>query len=144
MFLICPWPYDLLNRVFTVKCTVCLAEYHKEDILRVLPYCGHSFHATCIDKWLQQHSTCPVCRISLRELPEKKQMQPMFSSAVRFQYDTVSLGANSCHCMSTGQRVGPIQERGGVAAGETVSILIEGSRTVKDSGNKHVESPSDT
>ncbi|XP_058182575.1 RING-H2 finger protein ATL8-like [Rhododendron vialii] len=126
------------------QCTVCLAEYHKEDILRVLPYCGHSFHATCIDKWLQQHSTCPVCRISLRELPEKKQMQPMFSSAVRFQYDTVSLGANSCHCLSTGQRVGPIQERGGVAAGETVSILIEGSRTVKDSGNKHVESPSDT
>lgn len=126
------------------QCTVCLAEYRKDDILRILPYCSHSFHSTCIDKWLQQHSTCPVCRISLRELPEKKQMQPMFSSAVRFHYDTVSLDANSCHCLSIVQRVGPIQDRGGVEAGESISILVEDSQTIKDSGNKHVESPSNT
>ncbi|KAL7244821.1 hypothetical protein ACSBR2_000222 [Camellia fascicularis] len=57
---------------YWTMCTICLAEYHKEDILRILLFCRHSFHAACIDKWLQQHSTCPVCRISLLEFLEKK------------------------------------------------------------------------
>ena len=37
-----------------------------EDMLRVLPTCGHAFHINCIDVWLRQHSACPVWRISLR------------------------------------------------------------------------------
>ncbi|KAK4435901.1 E3 ubiquitin-protein ligase ATL9 [Sesamum alatum] len=87
------------------QCTVCLSEYHEEDTLRILPLCRHSFHATCIDVWLQQHSTCPVCRISLRELPERKWfMQPMFSSAVRSQYTMQSVNAHYCHCMANGDR----------------------------------------
>ncbi|KAL9307410.1 putative transcription factor C2H2 family [Arabidopsis thaliana] len=32
------------------------------DIVRVLPHCGHQFHAFCIDKWFQLCSTCPSCR----------------------------------------------------------------------------------
>ncbi|KAI9070470.1 hypothetical protein K1719_047568 [Acacia pycnantha] len=39
---------------------ICLSEYQGEDVLRILPCCGHFFHATCIDVWLQQHSTCPL------------------------------------------------------------------------------------
>ncbi|KAI4384363.1 hypothetical protein MLD38_002530 [Melastoma candidum] len=58
------------------QCTVCLSEYRHGDMLRILPNCGHSFHATCIDIWLQEHSTCPVCRVSLREFPEKSQPKP--------------------------------------------------------------------
>ncbi|KAG6402207.1 hypothetical protein SASPL_139082 [Salvia splendens] len=84
------------------QCSICLSEYHGEDSLRFLPLCGHSFHAACIDIWLQQHSTCPVCRVSLRELPEKKWfMQPMFSSAVRSQQP---VNAHYCHCMANGPR----------------------------------------
>jgi hypothetical protein len=45
---------------------VCLEEYEAKDVVRVLPACGHAFHATCIDAWLRQHPTCPVCRASLR------------------------------------------------------------------------------
>uniref|UniRef100_A0A5B7CD19 RING-type E3 ubiquitin transferase n=1 Tax=Davidia involucrata TaxID=16924 RepID=A0A5B7CD19_DAVIN len=141
------------------QCTICLSEYHKEDTLRILPYCGHFFHATCIDIWLQQHSTCPVCRISLRECPEKKRlMQPIYSTAVRSHYDMECLNTNSYHCVSTGHGLpsrmhgnhgmDPIQEDqfpsegDGEEAGESISILIEGSQIPKDSGNKHVESPS--
>jgi hypothetical protein len=24
--------------------------------------CGHIFHGGCIDKWLEEKTTCPVCR----------------------------------------------------------------------------------
>ncbi|CAN6244529.1 unnamed protein product [Urochloa humidicola] len=44
------------------QCTVCLEEYEAKDVVRVLPACGHAFHAACIDAWLRQHPTCPVCR----------------------------------------------------------------------------------
>lgn len=142
------------------QCTVCLAEYREEDTLRILPYCGHSFHATCIDRWLHQHSTCPVCRISLREFPEKKCMQPMFSSVIRSHYRMESLCTHSYNCLSTSPsfssraqddyRMRTIEENqfalesNGVEARERISILIEDSQTAKDSGNKHVDSPSNT
>lgn len=45
---------------------MCLEEYEAKDVVRVLPACGHAFHAACIDAWLRQHPTCPVCRASLR------------------------------------------------------------------------------
>ncbi|EOA37756.1 hypothetical protein CARUB_v10012593mg [Capsella rubella] len=32
------------------------------DVVRVLPQCGHEFHAICIDEWFQLGSTCPSCR----------------------------------------------------------------------------------
>ncbi|XP_062223194.1 putative RING-H2 finger protein ATL69 [Phragmites australis] len=48
------------------QCTVCLEEYAAKDVVRMLPVCGHAFHAACIDAWLRQHPTCPVCRASLR------------------------------------------------------------------------------
>ncbi|KAG2240101.1 hypothetical protein Bca52824_091103 [Brassica carinata] len=32
------------------------------SILRLLPKCRHAFHVGCIDQWLEQHATCPLCR----------------------------------------------------------------------------------
>ncbi|KAL5735131.1 hypothetical protein ACOSP7_032992 [Xanthoceras sorbifolium] len=136
------------------QCTVCLAEYHGEDTLRILPYCGHSFHVTCIDIWLQQHSTCPVCRVSLRELPERKcLMQPLFSSAVRSHYSTDPFNFLLTDHRFSSRTLGnpgtdPVQEHpyasqgGETEVGETLPPTTEGNQTTKDSGNKHVESPS--
>jgi len=44
---------------------VCLGEYDAGELLRRLPRCGHDFHLKCIDAWLSQHSTCPICRAPL-------------------------------------------------------------------------------
>ena len=53
------------------RCAICLSEYAGGDeLVRVLPACGHFFHAECgIDWWLRRRGTCPYCRAELRPLP---------------------------------------------------------------------------
>ncbi|EOA22998.1 hypothetical protein CARUB_v10003745mg [Capsella rubella] len=48
----------------TSCCSICLADYKKTDMIRVLPDCNHLFHDKCVDPWLRLHPTCPVCRTS--------------------------------------------------------------------------------
>lgn len=141
------------------QCTVCLSEYQEKDILRILPYCGHFFHVGCIDIWLQQHSTCPVCRISLRDSPERKRaMQPMFSSAIRPHMDSLDLHPYRCPYTNRSfssrsidnRRMDPIQEdqlTSELNTAETVgSISIQCNHVPKtsfeESKEKQVESPS--
>ncbi|NXO80575.1 RNF6 ligase, partial [Sitta europaea] len=42
-------------------CSVCINEYATGNKLRQLP-CTHEFHIHCIDRWLSENSTCPICR----------------------------------------------------------------------------------
>lgn len=140
------------------QCTVCLIEYQPKDVLRILPYCGHSFHVGCIDTWLQQNSTCPICRISLRDYPEKHMLQPMSSSAIRISFTMASRDSLRYHYFFghssrsiDNQRMEPIQEDqvasdlNAAEAGESVSV-VQGDSGVKDGGgeseNKLAESPS--
>uniref|UniRef100_A0A0E0KBW5 RING-type E3 ubiquitin transferase n=1 Tax=Oryza punctata TaxID=4537 RepID=A0A0E0KBW5_ORYPU len=44
-----------------LTCSVCLEQVVVGDLLRSLP-CLHQFHANCIDPWLRQQGTCPVCK----------------------------------------------------------------------------------
>jgi len=41
-------------------CSICLNDYEEGDELRRLP-CTHLFHSPCIDRWLSNHLTCPLC-----------------------------------------------------------------------------------
>uniref|UniRef100_A0ACD5UDS7 Uncharacterized protein n=1 Tax=Avena sativa TaxID=4498 RepID=A0ACD5UDS7_AVESA len=54
------------------QCSICLGEYTEKEILRIIPTCRHNFHRTCLDVWLQKQMTCPMCRVSLKELPGRK------------------------------------------------------------------------
>ncbi|XP_062959392.1 E3 ubiquitin-protein ligase RNF6 isoform X2 [Cynocephalus volans] len=42
-------------------CSVCISDYVAGNKLRQLP-CMHEFHIHCIDRWLSENCTCPVCR----------------------------------------------------------------------------------
>ncbi|NXD80328.1 RNF6 ligase, partial [Halcyon senegalensis] len=42
-------------------CSVCINDYVRGNKLRQLP-CMHEFHIHCIDRWLSENSTCPICR----------------------------------------------------------------------------------
>ncbi|KAL8537212.1 hypothetical protein ACS0TY_012406 [Phlomoides rotata] len=45
-----------------LECAVCLSRFEGDEVLRLLPKCGHAFHVDCIDNWLVDHSSCPLCR----------------------------------------------------------------------------------
>ncbi|CDQ82658.1 unnamed protein product [Oncorhynchus mykiss] len=42
-------------------CSVCINDYAQGNKLRRLP-CAHEFHIHCIDRWLSENNTCPICR----------------------------------------------------------------------------------
>ncbi|KAK7110225.1 hypothetical protein V1264_014139 [Littorina saxatilis] len=42
-------------------CPVCLEEFQRSEKLAVCP-CRHGFHTKCLQQWLDQHNTCPMCK----------------------------------------------------------------------------------
>lgn len=45
-------------------CAICIEPYKLCETLRILP-CGHEFHKSCIDPWLLEHRTCPMCKMDI-------------------------------------------------------------------------------
>jgi hypothetical protein len=43
-------------------CCICIVEVFVGAVLR----CGHVYHNKCVDKWLKQNQTCPMCRAPVR------------------------------------------------------------------------------
>ncbi|XP_007545830.1 E3 ubiquitin-protein ligase RNF43 [Poecilia formosa] len=41
-------------------CAICLEEFQEGQNLRIIS-CAHEFHRDCVDPWLMQHRTCPLC-----------------------------------------------------------------------------------
>ncbi|XP_063002880.1 E3 ubiquitin-protein ligase RNF43 [Elgaria multicarinata webbii] len=45
-------------------CAICLEEFSEGQELRIIT-CFHEFHRQCVDPWLQQHQTCPLCMFNI-------------------------------------------------------------------------------
>lgn len=53
-------------------CCICLELFSSKSALQKA--CGHHFHRACIDQWLSQNETCPLCRaISTVRTPRQKE-----------------------------------------------------------------------
>ncbi|XP_004685250.2 PREDICTED: RING finger protein 150 isoform X2 [Condylura cristata] len=46
------------------NCAVCIEGYKPNDVVRILP-CRHLFHKSCVDPWLLDHRTCPMCKMNV-------------------------------------------------------------------------------
>nr|XP_015820595.2 uncharacterized protein si:ch211-59o9.10 isoform X1 [Nothobranchius furzeri]XP_015820596.2 uncharacterized protein si:ch211-59o9.10 isoform X1 [Nothobranchius furzeri]XP_015820598.2 uncharacterized protein si:ch211-59o9.10 isoform X1 [Nothobranchius furzeri] len=54
------------NSSGNTQCQICFCDYADGEKLRMLP-CFHDYHVQCIDKWLKDNSTCPICRANLAD-----------------------------------------------------------------------------
>ncbi|KAI4356456.1 hypothetical protein L6164_000478 [Bauhinia variegata] len=52
------------------ECPVCLSVFADGEEVRQLSACKHSFHASCIDLWLENNSNCPICRAAVAKCPK--------------------------------------------------------------------------
>ncbi|XP_071790253.1 RING finger protein 215-like [Asterias amurensis] len=46
------------------SCAICLEEFIQGKMVRVLP-CYHQFHCKCVDYWLINKRTCPLCKLNI-------------------------------------------------------------------------------
>ena len=74
----------------------------------MLPYCGHAFHVACIDTWLKQQCTCPICRASMRATTKHRAtatMPPVYYAVAMaqlpFQVSTSSSEQNTLQAETT-------------------------------------------
>lgn len=52
---------EALGAVGDASCSVCLCSFEEPEMLRRLT-CGHSYHSSCLDRWLLTNASCPRCR----------------------------------------------------------------------------------
>lgn len=79
-----------------LECAVCLSKFEDTEILRLLPKCKHAFHISCIDQWLEKHSSCPLCRLKVNaEDPTifaySNSMRFMFNNSERREDSNIEL-----------------------------------------------------
>ncbi|XP_041358456.1 RING finger protein 150-like [Gigantopelta aegis] len=46
------------------QCAVCIECYKAHDVIRTLP-CKHIFHKSCVDPWLLDQRSCPMCKLDI-------------------------------------------------------------------------------
>lgn len=49
----------------SVDCSICFESNPKGGVVKVLLPCVHSYHVECIEEWLSQRRSCPLCRASI-------------------------------------------------------------------------------
>lgn len=105
-------------------CAVCLDDFEMDDELRILA-CKHEFHRQCVDPWLFEHHTCPLCKSDILEIAYANP-------------DPTSM-ANSSSMGSSGSRPGSaVRSLPGSALGGDSSSSGAASPAARD-GPEHLE-----
>lgn len=56
--------YTIQENQPSSNCSICLCDFQPGEEAKRL-HCLHSFHSNCIDTWLQQSGTCPICKTKI-------------------------------------------------------------------------------
>lgn len=55
---------DIIKPDAHETCAVCIEQFKVGESVRSLP-CQHQFHKSCIDLWLMEKPTCPMCKLDI-------------------------------------------------------------------------------
>lgn len=67
-------------------CAICLEDIDvSEKYAQPLPCC-HMFHCTCMNQWLQQNRSCPLCRYPIK-LQDQAKWFSLFTTALLISHD---------------------------------------------------------
>ena len=78
-----PAQIDAQSRIITYSanvdldsatCSICAQEWQHGEEVRKLTRCRHYFHKSCVDTWLRDHNTCPLCRTNIVQTPATNAM----------------------------------------------------------------------
>ena len=69
------------------ECSICQDKV-TSGVYRKLNGCSHKFHIQCIDNWLENHSTCPICRQEL--LPNNSGTSRLFRNIISHLRTTIA------------------------------------------------------
>lgn len=78
---VCAYNSKLLSMKRNGECVVCCEAIKEEEAgqtLAVCVQCLHVFHGNCLDSWMKQKETCPMCRNPFKRLTVHKQFYPRY------------------------------------------------------------------
>ncbi|CAM6126166.1 unnamed protein product [Calypogeia fissa] len=120
------------------ECPVCLTEYKEQERIRLLPNCKHIFHPTCINTWLESHTTCPLCRTEVQALKHSRSQSSLdrILSLIRRSGANQVIDSSARDRYSGRQRVTvvtppPQQHTSSNAMGPPVTINPRSSRPIR-------------
>ncbi|GBG26111.1 E3 ubiquitin-protein ligase ATL42 [Hondaea fermentalgiana] len=73
-------PASFAEKGYSLECSICITEFEPDEELRRLP-CDHFFHKDCVDTWLNQNATCPMCRNDISNTVESDRSKATTSEA---------------------------------------------------------------
>jgi len=59
---------EVVGQSTTQSCPICLSEFLDDEQLscsKDAESCNHLFHTSCLQAWLLNHQSCPVCRFQM-------------------------------------------------------------------------------
>ncbi|KAF7090499.1 hypothetical protein CFC21_093244 [Triticum aestivum] len=95
-------------------CAVCLSPFVPDAELRLLPACRHAFHAACVDAWLRNTPSCPLCRAAI-SLPHPP-LPTAYTAAA--QQEPLDARSSSNASRSFRVEIGSVSNRRSSAAGD--------------------------
>ncbi|XP_036814272.1 RING finger protein 150 isoform X4 [Oncorhynchus mykiss] len=116
------------------NCAVCIEGYKPNDVVRILP-CRHLFHKNCVDPWLLDHRTCPMCKMNILKALGIALNADCLDD-VPLDYEMMSVGGG-------GGGVGVLGLEAVVSGGSSDGTLSEGGSVVLDPGVRRVGLPQD-
>ncbi|KAI0242069.1 hypothetical protein L0F63_003599 [Massospora cicadina] len=64
-----PLPILQLEEEADAVCAICITEYEDSDEICKM-FCNHHYHVDCVDEWLRQNRTCPLCKRDITGLAD--------------------------------------------------------------------------